>query len=75
MKKSHSVVLFNQKQVRRVYDEEKETWYFSVVDVVGVLADSTIPKRYWSDLKNKLKNEGSKVYDKIVQLKFGDQNS
>lgn len=70
MKKSHSIILFNQKQVRRFYDEEKELWYFSVIDVVEVLVDSTIPKRYWSDLKNKLKYEGSEVYEKIVQLKF-----
>ena len=70
MKKIDSLVLFNQKQIRRLYDEDKEIWYFSVIDVVEVLIDSTIPKRYWSDLKNKLKDEGSEVYEKIVQLKF-----
>src|SRR3989338_9477942 len=70
MKKQSSIILFNQKQVRRVWDEEKELWYFSVVDVIEVLVDSTIPKRYWSDLKNKLRDEGSEVYEKIVQLKF-----
>jgi len=70
MKKSNSIVLFNQKQVRRFYDEKQEIWYFSIIDVVEVLVDSTIPKRYWSDLKNKLKDEGSEVYEKIVQLKF-----
>jgi len=70
MKKSNSVVLFNQKRVRRFYDEKKETWYFSIIDVIEVLTDSTIPKRYWSDLKNKLKGDGSEVYEKIVQLKF-----
>lgn len=70
MKKPHGVVLFNQKQVRRFYDEKKEQWYFSVIDVIEVLTDSTVPKRYWSDLKSKLKDEGSEVYEKIVQLKF-----
>lgn len=70
MKQSNSIILFNQKQVRRFYDEKRETWYFSIVDVVEVLTDSTIPKRYWSDLKNKLTDEGSEVYEKIVQLKF-----
>jgi len=70
MKKSNSIVLFNQKQVRRFYDEEKEIWYFSIIDVIEVLTDTTIPRRYWSDLKNKLKNEGSEVYEKIVQLKM-----
>lgn len=70
MKKKHSIVLFNQKQVRRYWGEEKELWYFSIIDVIEVLTDSSIPKRYWSDLKSKLKNEGSEVYEKIVQLKF-----
>lgn len=70
MKKIHSIILFNQKQVRRFYDEKKETWYFSVVDVVEILTDTSIPRRYWSDLKSKLKNEGSEVYEKIVQLKM-----
>jgi len=69
MKKSNSIILFNQKRVRRIWDEEKELWYFSIIDVVEILTDTTIPRRYWSDLKNKLKNEGSEVYEKIVQLK------
>jgi len=69
-KKEVSIVLFHEKQIRRHWDEEKELWYFSIVDVIGVLTDSTIPKRYWSDLKIKLKDEGSEVYEKIVQLKL-----
>ncbi len=51
MKKTHSIVLFNQKQIRRFYDEEKELWYFSIIDIIEVLTDSSIPRRYWSDLK------------------------
>ncbi len=70
MKKSNSIILFNQKQVRRIWDGRNELWYFSIIDVVEILTDSTIPKRYWSDLKIKLKNEGSEVYEKIVQLKL-----
>ncbi|MBU0647009.1 Bro-N domain-containing protein [Patescibacteria group bacterium] len=70
MKKVNSIVLFNQKQIRRFYYEEKETWYFSIIDVIEILTDTSIPRRYWSDLKSKLKNEGSKVYEKIVQLKM-----
>ncbi|MDQ6987213.1 MAG: hypothetical protein Q9M25_05380, partial [Mariprofundaceae bacterium] len=70
MTKENAVVLFHQKTVRRHWDEEKELWYFSVVDVVTVLAETSNPKRYWSDLKIKLKQEGSEVYDKIVQLKL-----
>lgn len=70
MKKSNSIVLFNQKQVRRFYDEGKETWYFSIIDVIEILTDSALPKRYWSDLKRKLQKEGSEAYEKIVQLKM-----
>ena len=70
MKKINSIVLFNQKQVRRVWDEKKELWYFSIIDVIEILTNASIPRRYWSDLKSKLKNEGSEVYEKIVQLKM-----
>jgi len=70
MNKPKTVILFNQKQVRRYFDEEKELWFFSIIDVIEILTDSTIPKRYWSDLKNKLQNEGSEVYEKIVRLKM-----
>jgi len=62
--------LFESKQIRTWYHEEEENWYFSVIDVVEVLTGSSIPKRYWSDLKKKLIKEGSQLYDKIVQLKF-----
>lgn len=61
---------FEGKEIRSIWDSEKENYYFSVVDVIGALTDSSIPKRYWSDLKRKLTNEGSKLYEKIVQLKM-----
>lgn len=70
MNKDHSIALFNQKTVRRQWDEEKDLWFFSVIDVIEVLTDSTIPRRYWADLKSKLQDEGSEVYEKIVQLKM-----
>ena len=70
MKKDHSIVLFKNKQVRRYWNADMESWYFAIIDVVAILTDSTIPKRYWSDLKSKFKQEGSEVYEKIVQLKF-----
>ncbi len=70
MEKENSIILFNKKQVRRTWDEENELWHFSIIDVVEILTNSNIPKRYWSDLKNKLKNEGSEVYEKIVRLKM-----
>ena len=68
--KENAVKIFEQKQVRTHWDEEEEKWYFSVIDVIEVLTGSSIPKRYWSDLKKKLTNEGSQLYENIVQLKF-----
>lgn len=62
--------LFEEKMVQTQWDAEKEQWYFSVIDVIEILTGSTIPKRYWSDLKKKLIKEGSQLYEKIVQLKF-----
>lgn len=66
--------LFENKQIRSVWDKEKEEYYFSVVDVISALTDSNIPKRYWSDLKIKLNNEGSQLYEKIVRLKMKAQD-
>ncbi len=53
------IQLFEEKKVRTVWDEENEEWYFSIVDVVGVLTDSPNPNNYWKVLKNRLKKEGS----------------
>ncbi len=66
--------LFENKEIRSVWDKEKEEYYFSVVDVISALTDSNIPKRYWSDLKIKLNNEGSQLYEKIVRLKMKAQD-
>lgn len=62
--------LFEGKEIRSIWDSEKEDYYFSVVDVIKALTDSNIPKRYWSDLKRKLIEEGSQLYENIVQLKM-----
>jgi prophage antirepressor-like protein len=70
MKRSNSIILFDEKQVRRHWDEAKEQWFFSVIDIIEILTNSSIPKRYWSDLKSKLEAEGSEVYEKIVRLKM-----
>jgi len=70
MNKENSMILFHQKQVRRHWDDGLELWYFSIIDVVSILTNSSNPKRYWSDLKIKLKQEGSEVYDNIVHLKM-----
>lgn len=70
MTKQDKLQLFEQRQVRTIWDDEQGKWYFSVVDVVGVLTDSIEPKRYWSDLKRKLEREGNETYDEIVRLKM-----
>ncbi len=66
------IKIYENKEIRSVWDNEKEEWYFSVVDVVGVLTESVNPRRYWSDLKRKLKEEegANQLYEKIVQLKL-----
>lgn len=63
---------FDGQSIRRVYDEGTETWWFSVVDVVQVLTESTYANRYWSDLKRKLAQEAGseQPYEKIVRLKL-----
>ena len=66
--------LFDGKEIRSIWDAEKEDYYFSVVDVIETLTDSNIPKRYWTDLKRKLIDEGSELYEKIVRLKMRAQD-
>lgn len=65
-----AIALFQAKQVRRVFHDDE--WYFSIVDVIEVLTDSTTPRRYWSDLKDKLGAESGEdqLYEEIVQLKL-----
>lgn len=64
------VKLFESTRVRSHWDAAQEKWYFSVVDVVQVLTDSSIPKRYWSDLRRKLDKESGQPYEEIVRLKM-----
>ena len=66
----NNIKLFQDKKIRTYHDEIRDQWYFSIVDTIAVLTDSSIPKRYWSDLKKKLLKEGFQLYEKIVQLKF-----
>ncbi len=67
--------IFENKQIRSVWNEEEQEWYFSIVDVVDALASPTSPRRYWSDLKRKLKKEGaSQLYENIVQLKLPSED-
>lgn len=70
MKKDNSIILFHQKQVRRIWNEEKELWYFSIVDVIEILTESVNSRKYWSVLKTRLKKEGSEVATKCSQLKL-----
>jgi len=67
---SDKIVIFQGKQIRRHWDNDKELWYFSIVDVVGVLSESSNPRTYWKVLKNRLKKEGSEVVTKCNQLKM-----
>jgi DNA-damage-inducible protein D len=66
--KDNSLIVFEDKKIRRKWYNNE--WYFSIIDIVAVLEASSIPKRYWSDLKIKLKEEGFEVYDLIVRLKL-----
>ena len=71
MEPNDKIQLFEDKRIRTAWDEEKEEWYFSIVDVCEVLSGTDNPRRYWSDLKRKLKSEGAvELYEKIVQLKM-----
>ena len=64
------IKLFEDKRIRMAWDSEKQDWLFSVVDACEVLVEASNPRRYWSDLKRKLKAEGSQLYENIVQLKM-----
>jgi len=66
----NNIQLFESKRIRTAWDEEREEWLFSIIDTVEVLAGASNPRRYWSDLKRKLKAEGSQLYENIVQLKM-----
>lgn len=70
MKKISNIAIFNQKKIRRHWDNKKELWYFSVVDIVSVLIGNDRPRKYWNDLKKKLREEGSELSEKIGQLKL-----
>lgn len=61
---------FEKKIIRTAWNEQEEEWYFSIVDVVGVLTETERPRKYWSDLKKKLQQEGCEVSEKIGHLKM-----
>ncbi|HSV88200.1 MAG TPA: Bro-N domain-containing protein [Bacteroidales bacterium] len=70
MTKETAIKLFDEKQVRTVWDAEQEKWYISIIDVVGILTDSPNPRKYWSVLKTRLKAEGSQLATNCSQLKM-----
>ena len=70
MTKKQEIQLFNDRSIRTIWDDKEEKWYFSVVDVIEALTETDRPRKYWSDLKAKLKKEGSELSEKIGQLKL-----
>ncbi|MCX6738961.1 MAG: hypothetical protein NT098_02810, partial [Candidatus Parcubacteria bacterium] len=68
--KPKNLAIFEGNHIRRQWDEEKELWYFSIIDVIQVLTESPRPRKYWNALKTKLKNEGSQLSQKVGQLKM-----
>lgn len=68
--KNKKIAIFEGKKIRRIWDEKKEKWYFSVVDVVAVLSESQNARKYWNKLAERLRNEGSEVVTKCHQLKL-----
>lgn len=69
-KNKKKIAIFKKQKIRRVWDEKKETWYFSVIDIISVLTNSSRPRKYWNDLKRELNKEGAEVSDKIGRLKM-----
>ena len=61
MTKNTAIKLFDQKQIRSLWDEEQEKWFFSIVDVIGVLSESIDANAYWRKLKQRLKAEGNET--------------
>jgi hypothetical protein len=70
MENKNEIKIFEDKKVRTLWDEDKEKWYFSIVDIVSVLTDSPNPRKYWSVLKTRLKAEGSQLTTICSQLKM-----
>ncbi|PIX06593.1 MAG: hypothetical protein COZ76_08005 [Flavobacteriales bacterium CG_4_8_14_3_um_filter_35_10] len=70
MSKKDAIQIFEDKQVRTVWDAEQEKWYLSIIDVIEILTGTDRPRKYWGDLKAKLKKEGSELSEKIGQLKM-----
>lgn len=70
MQKQNEIKIFEEQKVRTAWDAEQEKWYFSIIDVIEILTGTDRPRKYWSDLKTKLKKEGSQLSENIGQLKL-----
>ena len=70
MTKKFSIQLFEERKVRTVWDDQEEKWYFSIVDVCGVLTESRDPQSYWRKLKQRLKEEGNQTVTNCHGLKM-----
>ena len=70
MPKHEIIKAFGEREIRSVWDDEAERWYFSVVDVIAVLTDSTDPRNYWKVLKSRLKKEGNQTVTNCNRLKL-----
>jgi hypothetical protein len=70
MKQKNAIQIFEDKKVRTIWDDDQEKWFISIIDVIEVLTNTDRPRKYWSDLKTKLKKEGSELSEKIGQLKM-----
>jgi len=67
---NNEIKIFDDNTIRTIWDGDAEKWYISIIDVISVLTESKRPRKYWSDLKNKLTKEGSQLSEKIGQLKM-----
>ena len=70
MTQENSIKIFEQKQIRSSWNEDEGKWYFSIVDVVGVLSESIDPQAYWHQLKQRLKEEGNETVTNCHSLKM-----
>lgn len=70
MSKDTAIKIFEQKKARSVWNDDEEKWYFSIVDVIGVLTNSANANNYWKVLKSRLKKEGSELVTNCNQLKL-----
>lgn len=75
MTQKNAIKIFEEKKVRTVWDDETETWYFSIIDVIAALTESIDPRKYWNKLKQRLKEEGNETVTNCHQLKMKASDS